>query len=153
MSRKWGGSVPFLGRRAGFHLAQCGLYQCPPPCQMSPLSIQPFGHNRSRHVPKIGERGSAPFLGRGAGSSSNTMWPVPRPTRMPSFILIHPTVWLQYCTPTSQRGQDRQRSDSIERTGLQSVTQKRVLSLKNFECIYSSESLTATTYMRRHWLQ
>jgi len=44
------------------------------------------GHNR--HGPKIG--GCAPFLGRGAGSPSNTRWPGPRPTCVPSFILIHP---------------------------------------------------------------
>jgi len=37
------------------------------------------------------------FLGGGeAGYPSNTMWPGPRPTCMPSFILIHPTVWPQY---------------------------------------------------------
>jgi len=32
----------------------------------------------------------------GGGSSSNTLWPGPRPTSMPSFILIHRTVWPQY---------------------------------------------------------
>jgi len=31
----------------------------------------------------------------GAGSPRNTMWPVPRPTSIPSGILIHPAVWLQ----------------------------------------------------------
>ena len=31
----------------------------------------------------------------GAGSPSNTMWPGPRPTSLPSGILIHPTVWPQ----------------------------------------------------------
>jgi len=31
----------------------------------------------------------------GAGSSSNTMWPVPRPTSVSSGIQIHPTVWMQ----------------------------------------------------------
>jgi len=43
--------------------------------------------------PKLG--GSAPFLGRGAGSPSSTMWPGPRPTSVPSAILIHPAVWPQ----------------------------------------------------------
>jgi len=33
------------------------------------------------------------FWGRGAGSPSSTMWPGPRPTSMPSAILIHPAVW------------------------------------------------------------
>jgi len=51
---------------------------------------RPFGHNR--HVPKIGV--CAPFL-VGAGSPSNTMWPGPRPTFVPSGILIHPPVWPQ----------------------------------------------------------
>jgi len=37
---------------------------------------------------KVG-RGSAPSLGRGAGSPSSTMWPGRRPTSMPSAILIH----------------------------------------------------------------
>jgi len=42
----------------------------------------------------------------GAGSPSNTMWPGPRPIRMPSFILIHPTVWPQYTNVTDiQTGQ------------------------------------------------
>ena len=31
----------------------------------------------------------------GAGSPSDTVCPRPRPTTMPSFILIHPTVWSQ----------------------------------------------------------
>ena len=46
-----------------------------------------------KNGPKIG--GSAPFLGRVAGSPSSTMWPGPRLT-MPSAILIHPAVWPQY---------------------------------------------------------
>ena len=36
-----------------------------------------------------------PFWGRGAGSPSSTMWPGPRPTFVPSGILIHPAVWPQ----------------------------------------------------------
>jgi len=39
--------------------------------------------------------GSAPFLGRGAGSPSSTMRPGLRPTSMPSSILIHQGVWPQ----------------------------------------------------------
>jgi len=39
----------------------------------------------------------------GARSSSNTVWPRPRPTSIPSGILIYPTVW--HNTPTSQTGQ------------------------------------------------
>jgi len=62
------------------------------------------GHNR--HRPKRG--------GRCAGFPPNTMWPGLRPTCMPSFILIHPTVWPQ-CTNVIDRqdrtGQDRQTTD------------------------------------------
>ena len=38
--------------------------------------------------------GAVPFLGR-AGSPSNTMWPGPRPTIVPSDIVIHPAIWPQ----------------------------------------------------------
>jgi len=52
---------------------------------------RPFGHNR--HGPKFG--GLWPFGGGGAGSQSNTMLPVTRPTSLSSGILIHPAVWPQ----------------------------------------------------------
>ena len=49
------------------------------------------------------------------------------PQSVPSFILVHPTVWPQYTNitdrQTAQMGQDRQRSDSIEQTVLQMVAQ------------------------------
>ena len=41
------------------------------------------------------------FGGRGAGSPSNTMWPVLRLTSAPSIILILPTVWPQYANVTA----------------------------------------------------
>jgi len=47
-----------------------------------------------------------PFLG-GSWLPSNTMWPGPRSTSMPSFILIHPTVWTQY-TNVADRATARQ---------------------------------------------
>jgi len=45
---------------------------------------------------------------------------------MPSFILIRPTVWPQYTNVTDrQTGQtDKQRTDCIGRTVLQTVAQK-----------------------------
>jgi len=46
---------------------------------------RPFGHNR--HGPKIG--GGTPFLGRGRRAPSNTMSPEPRPTFVPSCIMVH----------------------------------------------------------------
>jgi len=44
---------------------------------------------------------------------------------MPSFILIHPTVWPQYTNVTDRQDRtDRQRSDRIGRTVLQTVAKK-----------------------------
>jgi len=40
----------------------------------------------------------APFR-EGAGSSTDTMWPSPIPTTLPSGILIHPAVWPQQTGP------------------------------------------------------
>jgi len=61
----------------------------------------------------------------GAGSPSITMWPGPRPTCIPSFILIRPTVWPQYTNVTDRTGQtdrqDRQRYDSVGQTLLQTL--------------------------------
>jgi len=62
----------------------------------------------------------APFRG-GAGSPSNTMWPGPRPTSVPSGILIHPTVWPQYTNVTDRT--DRQ----TDRTTIRSLTGRTVL--------------------------
>ena len=49
------------------------------------------GHNR--HGPKRAGL-LCPFRG-GAGSPSNTMWPGPRSTSVPSGVFIHPAVWPQ----------------------------------------------------------
>ena len=80
--------------------------------------------------------GLCPFRGGGGGSPSNTAWPGPRPTCMPSFILIRPTVWPQ-CSNVTDRQEDRQtnrhRSDSIQRTVLQTVAPKS-LTLNWFCC-------------------
>ena len=98
------------------------------------LIMQPFGRNR--YGPKIAW-GLCPF--GGAGSPSNTMWPGPRPTCVPSFILIRPTVWPQCTNVTDRTGQtgqttDRQRSDSIGRTVLQTVAQKLHYRLLDIRC-------------------
>ena len=52
---------------------------------------RPFGHNR--HKPKIG--GCVPLWELDPQSPSNTMWPGPRPTYVPSDILINPAIWPQ----------------------------------------------------------
>jgi len=65
--------------------------------------------------------GAMPLWEEGTGSPSNTIWPGPRPTRTPSFILIRQTVWPQYTNVTDRT--DRQLSDSIGRIILQTVAQ------------------------------
>ena len=62
--------------------------------------LDPSSHLATTALPPLGEGG-------GAGSPSNTMWPGPRPTCVPSFILIRPTVWRQYTNVTDRTGQDR----------------------------------------------
>jgi len=47
----------------------------------------------------------------GAGFPSNTMWPGPRPSGMPSFIVTNPTVWPQYANVTDRT--DRPDNDPI----------------------------------------
>jgi len=49
------------------------------------------GHNR--HGPK--RVGAAVPLLRRAGTPSNTMWPGPRSTSVPSDVFIHPAIWPQ----------------------------------------------------------
>jgi len=70
------GAVPLLGELVP-HVTQCGMGRGVASYKMAFWSIQLFGHNRH-------------------GS---------RPTRMPSFILIHPTVWPQYSNVTDGTGQ------------------------------------------------
>ena len=73
--------------------------------------------NPSRHLATtdMGRKlGAVCLYGWGAGSSSNTKWPRPTPTCMPSFILIHPTVWPQYTNVTDRQDrQDRQDNGRI----------------------------------------
>jgi len=126
MGLKFGGSAFFLGRGAGSS------------SNTKSTGPRPTSKPGGMHVPcsHLAQQiwaenwGLCPFGGRGAGSPSNTMWPGRRPTCMPSFILIHPTVWPQ-CTNVTERQTDRQdrqtgqRTDSIGRTVLQTVVQKR----------------------------
>ena len=60
---------------------------------MPSWSIQPFGHNR--HGPKIAEGAPPSFWGGKAGCFCTTKSPGPRPTSIPSCILIHPAIWPQ----------------------------------------------------------
>jgi len=100
--------------------------------------------------------GLCPFGGGGVGSPSNTMWPWTRPTCMPSFILIRPTVWPQCTNVTNRTGQDRQRTGSIGRTVLQTVGQKRrkilvlplQLNLKHSLLVLSTLPFSQFTYRK-----
>ena len=74
------GLRPLLGRGLGPHLTHSLLGHLDPSRRLTTISM---GR-------KIG--GSAPFLGRGAGSPSNIKSPGLRPTSMPTTILIHAVV-------------------------------------------------------------
>ena len=51
---------------------------------------------QNRHGPKRGGGGAVPVpLSRSAGNPSNTMWPAPMSTSVPSGVFIHPAVWPQ----------------------------------------------------------
>ena len=84
--KRWGAAVPLLGGELGSHLTQCGLGRGLPPYQVASWSIQPFGHNTWAKIWGL----MPPFFGGGeAESPCNTMSPGPRPTSIPSGILIH----------------------------------------------------------------
>jgi len=55
-------------------------------------------------VPEVGRKVGVLCVG-GAGSPSNTMSPGPRPTFIPSGILLYRTVWPQYTIVTDMAGQ------------------------------------------------
>ena len=67
----------------------------------------------------------------GPGSPSNTMSPGPRPTSVPSDILIHPTVWLQ-CTNVTDRTDNT--VDSIGRTVTCNSRPKTISKLHEIFC-------------------
>jgi len=61
---------------------------------------------------KLAGGGAVPLFG-GDGSPSNTTWPGPRPTSIPSGILNHPAVWPQYTNVTDRTAQDRQTDRTV----------------------------------------
>jgi len=87
------GCAPFAEGKLGPRLTHCGLGWGLLPYQVASSSIQSFGHNR--HGPKIGWLRAVPFFLGGAGSPSNTKSPGPRPTSIPSGLLIHSAIWQQ----------------------------------------------------------
>jgi len=122
--------APFYMGELGPHQTQCRLGRGRPPYQVASWSIQPLGHNR--HGPKIGD--CNPFE-----------WPGPRPTSIPTGIVIHPTVSPQY-TNVTDRQTDRQRSDSIRRTVLEMVQELTEKSLRYF-------TINKTTFITLHKLK
>ena len=69
--------------------------------------------NKSSAVAEMGDRlatidegrkvgAAVPLSLGGAGYPSNTMWPGPSPTSVPSGIVIRPTVWPQYTNVTDR---------------------------------------------------
>jgi len=123
------GAVLLFSGELGPHLTQCRLGWGLPLYQVASWSNQPCGHNR--HRPKIGRL--CPFGERGSGSPSNTMWPWSRPTCMPSFILIHPTIWPQYTNVTQT---DRQtRTDSKRFTSSRPKSRYATGQKKTLHCI------------------
>jgi len=89
-AEKWGGLLCSLFGSP--HLTQCRLGWGLSPYQVVSGSMQLFGHHS--HGLKSGGC-CAPFRGWGSWSPSNTMLPTPRPTSVPSGILMHPAVWPQ----------------------------------------------------------
>jgi len=102
----------------------CHQRVCISVCLSAPLTYL----NKSSAVAEMGDRLATIYVGRkvgaavplsvgsppvgGAVSPSNTMWPGPRPTSVPSDILIHPTVWPQY-TNVIDRETDRKDNSPI----------------------------------------
>jgi len=127
-----GAPPPFWGGEPAPHLTQSRLGRG---LSYTKWHLDPCSHLAATGMGRT--LGAVPLWRRRAGYPSNTMWPGPRPTCTPSFIFIRPTVWPQYTNVTDrtsrtdrQDRQDRedrqtgQRSDSIERTVLQTVAQK-----------------------------
>ena len=111
------------GGELGPHLTQCGFGRGLHPYQVASLSIPHFATTDTG--PKLE---LCPH--RGAVAPSNTMWSGPRPTCIPSGILIHPIVWPQYTNVTDrQERQDRLRSDDIGRTVSGSPIKLAILSM------------------------
>jgi len=74
-----------------FHIRLISMYQLQDIYNSSAVAeMGDRGHNR--HRPKRG--GAVPFS-RSDGNPSNTMWPAPRSTSVPSGVFIHPAVWPQ----------------------------------------------------------
>jgi len=100
-AEKWGAAVPLSVGGLDPHLTQCGqgrgLYL------RTRWYLDPSSRLATRDMSR--KLGLCPpfFFGGGLGSHLTQMWPGRRPTSVPSVMLIHPTVWLQYTNVTSRQ--------------------------------------------------
>jgi len=86
---KIGGLCPFLREELGPDLTQCGLGEGLSPYQVASLFTSHLA------ITDMGQKsGSVPLWGE-LGPPSNTVSPGPRPSSVPSGILIHPAIWPQ----------------------------------------------------------
>jgi len=102
MSRKLGCPPFFWGGELDPHLIQCRLgrdLRIP-----SGILMYPDVWPQQTWTENWGG-GLCPFEEGETRSPSNTMWLGPRPTSVPSFILIHPVVLPQYTNVTDRTGQ------------------------------------------------
>jgi len=112
-------------RGLGPHLTQSPLRWGLPPYQVASWSMQPFGRNR--YGPKIGW-GLCPF-GEGELGPHLTQWGQGRGLYLHAKFHLDPskrlaTVYERHRQDRQDRQTNRQRSDSIGRTVLQTVAQK-----------------------------
>ena len=122
--RKLGGCAPFFGGGEDMYdVTQCGLGRGLPSYQVTSWSIEPFGHNR--YGPKIGGGTLYPFGREESGSPCNNV------ARAEVCLLakFHLDPSNRLATIHQRHRQDRvdkQRSDSIWRTVLQTVAQNEL---------------------------
>ena len=126
MGRKLGAvPPPFWEGERSRHLTQCRMGRGLPSTKWH---LDPSSHLATTDMDR--KLGACAPLGEGEMCPHLTQraWPGPRPTCISSFILILRIVWPQYTNvtdrQTGQDTQDRQLSDSIGRTVLQTVAQK-----------------------------
>ena len=100
-AENWGGGLRLLvgNGKLGPNLAQCGWEEA---YLHTKWHLDASSRLATIEMGRKFEGGLCPFAGGGAGSPSNTTWPGPRPTCVPSFILICQTVSPQYTNVTDR---------------------------------------------------
>jgi len=88
---KIGGNCTPFGEELGLHQRQCGPAEA---YLHTKWHLDPSSRLATIDGPKSGGGLLCPLFG-GSWSQSNTMSPGPRPTSLPSGVLVHPAVWPQ----------------------------------------------------------